>query len=71
MLKKSFREFYDNSPELFRTINTDGIIIDCNKSFAEYLGYSKDELLKRGVFACLKKPVQLSELAEIMTLEEI
>ncbi len=30
-------EIYDESPVLYRTINFDGIIIDCNKIYAERL----------------------------------
>ena len=45
-----YRDFYDNSPDLFRTIDVDGIILDCNKSYAESLGYSKQEIIGKSIF---------------------
>ena len=45
-----FRQLYENSPDLLRTINIDGIIIDCNKKYAQYLGYTKDEILGKSIF---------------------
>ncbi|MEM2759493.1 MAG: PAS domain-containing sensor histidine kinase [Nitrososphaerales archaeon] len=45
-----YKELYDGSPALCRTINTDGIILDCNYSYAEHLGYSKEELIGRSIF---------------------
>jgi len=52
-LKKTERQFqslYENSPDLYRTINTDGIILDCNKSYYEYLGYTKGEIIGKSIF---------------------
>ena len=31
ILKRKYEMFYDEMPDLLRTINTDGIILDCNK----------------------------------------
>ena len=50
ILKKKYQIFYDEMPDLLRTINTDGIILDCNKAYAESLGYSKDEIIGKSVF---------------------
>ncbi len=51
-LEESERRYYDlyeNAPDMYHTINTKGIIIDCNKTEAEALGYSKEELIGRSV----------------------
>jgi len=48
--EKKYRDLYENSPALYRTIDTDGIIISCNKSYAERLGYSKDEIIGVSIF---------------------
>lgn len=40
-----YKNLYDNSPDLLRTIDLDGIIIDCNKSYEKNLGYAKDEII--------------------------
>ena len=50
ILKKKYETFYDEIPDLLRTINTDGIILDCNKAYVESLGYSKDEIIGKSVF---------------------
>lgn len=44
------RNVYEKSPDLFRTTNFDGIIMDCNKSYAEHFGYSKDEVIGSSIF---------------------
>lgn len=50
-VEKKFRSLYDNSPDLLRTINTEGIILDCNKQYAASFGYSKDEVIGKSIFA--------------------
>ena len=32
-------------PELYRSVDTNGIILDCNHAYAERLGYSTDEII--------------------------
>jgi PAS domain S-box-containing protein len=48
--ERRYRDFYENSLALYRTINTDGIIIDCNKSYAKRLGYTKEECIGMSIF---------------------
>jgi len=48
--KINYKRLYDESPVLYRTINKDGIIINCNKTYAKSLGYSKDELIGTSIF---------------------
>ena len=48
--EKKYRDLYENSLALCRTINTNGIIIDCNKSYAERLGYTKEEIIGTSIF---------------------
>lgn len=45
-----YKNLYDSSLELYRTVNEDGIIIDCNKAYAERLGYTKEEVLGTSIF---------------------
>ena len=47
---KKYQELYEKSPGLNRTINMDGIIIDCNKPYADAFGYTKDEIIGRSIF---------------------
>lgn len=48
--EQKYRSLYDNAPDLLRTITTDGIIIDCNRSYATKLGYSKKEIIGASIF---------------------
>src|SRR5574337_609831 len=45
-----YRDLYANSPDLFRTINLEGIVLDCNNSYCKYLGYAKKEVIGMSVF---------------------
>src|SRR5579875_198828 len=48
--EQKYRSLYDNSPDLLRTINHEGIIIDCNKTYSDSLGYSRDEIIGASIF---------------------
>jgi len=45
-----YKNLYENSPALHRTINTNGIILDCNESYAKRFGYTKDEIIGSSIF---------------------
>lgn len=49
-MSEKYRNLYDNSPDLYRTINIDGIILDCNKTYATKLGYTKEEIVGKTIF---------------------
>ncbi|MBI5146986.1 MAG: PAS domain S-box protein [Thaumarchaeota archaeon] len=40
-----YRHLYENSPDMYRTINREGVIILCNKSYADKLGYTIGEVV--------------------------
>ena len=48
--KERYKNLYDSAPDLCRTVDENGIVLDCNKSYAEHLGYSKEELIGRSIF---------------------
>ena len=48
--KINYETLYEESPVLYRTIDRNGIIINCNKTYAKSLGYSKDELIGTSIF---------------------
>ena len=52
---KRYRDLYEQSPDLFRTIDTKGIIVDCNKSYAQSLGRTKKEIIGTSIFKNLNK----------------
>lgn len=48
--ERKYRSLYVNSPDMYRTINTEGIIIDCNDAYAENLGYTKREVVGGSIY---------------------
>lgn len=49
-IEKIYSSHYEDSLDLYRSINQEGIIIACNKAYAENLGYSKEEVLGKSIF---------------------
>lgn len=49
-MERKYHNLYDGSPILFRTINLNGIILDCNVLYANSLGYSKKEIIGKSLF---------------------
>ncbi|GEM_PF-886768 len=50
LAETKYRQLYDRSPDLYRTINTSGIILDCNDAYAKSLGYTKEEIIGKSIF---------------------
>ena len=40
-----YNSLYDNSPILMHSMNKEGVILDCNTTYANRLGYSVDEII--------------------------
>lgn len=50
-LESRYRNLYEGAPDMYRTINTHGTIIDCNKAYLDELGYSsKEEVIGHSIF---------------------
>jgi PAS domain S-box-containing protein len=45
-----YKRIYDGSPVLQRTVNTAGIILECNPAYVKNFGYSKDEIIGKSLF---------------------
>ncbi len=45
--ESTYRDLYDNAPDMYHTLNKGNIIIDCNKTEATMLGYAKDDIIGR------------------------
>src|SRR5574340_647153 len=50
MAEKKYRNLYENSPSLLRSITTEGILTDCNNAYANALGYSKEEAIGMSIY---------------------
>jgi PAS domain S-box-containing protein len=45
-----YKELYQNSPDMYRTVNREGVIILCNKAYAQKLGYTIEEIIGSSIF---------------------
>ncbi len=45
-----YRQAYDSSPSMMRSIDKNGIIIECNNQYCHNLGYRKDEVIGASIF---------------------
>jgi len=45
-----YRNLYEDSPVMQRTVNTDGIILECNQKYAKNFGSSKNEVIGKSIF---------------------
>jgi PAS domain S-box-containing protein len=50
-LETKYRKLYEGSPDMYRTINIDGYIVDCNQAYVENLGFvTKADVIGHSVF---------------------
>lgn len=49
-IEQKYRNLYDSSPDLLRTINLNGIITDCNQTYANTLKYTREEVIGTSIF---------------------
>jgi PAS domain S-box-containing protein len=45
--EEKYRDLYDSAPDMYHTLDKDGIIKDCNETMTKMLGYTKDEIIGR------------------------
>ena len=55
MLQTEARKILKDAPIMWRRINSIGIILDCNSTYANKLGYAKSEILGRPIFEHVPK----------------
>ena len=44
-----YRDLYDNAPDMYHSVDGDGVIIDCNETEVRMLGYTREELIGRPI----------------------
>jgi len=47
--EEKYRDLYDNAPDMYHSVDKNGIIIDCNETEAKMLGYRKDEIIGKKI----------------------
>ena len=55
MFQTEARKTLKDAPVMWRRINSIGIILDCNSTYATNLGYAKSEILGRPIFEHVPK----------------
>ena len=55
MSKTEARKILKDAPIMWRRINSIGIILDCNSTYAANMGYVKSEILGKSIFAHVPK----------------
>ena len=55
MSQTEARKILKDAPIMWRRINSIGIILDCNSTYAAKLGYAKSEILGKSIFAHVPK----------------
>jgi PAS domain S-box-containing protein len=45
-----YYNLYEDSPDLYCTVNNEGIIIECNKSYADNVGHLREKLIGKSIF---------------------
>lgn len=48
--ERKYRTLYEQAPTMNRSIDTTGIIIDCNDMYVAKLGYKKEEIIGKSIF---------------------
>lgn len=49
-IDRKYRSLYDGIPDLCRTVDDKGTILDCNVTYATSLGYSREEIIGKSIF---------------------
>lgn len=44
-----YRDLYDNAPDMYHTLDENGVILDCNETEAKMLGYKKEEIIGKHI----------------------
>ena len=55
MQQTDARKILKDAPIMWRRINSIGIILDCNSTYASKMGYAKSEILGKSVFEHVPK----------------
>lgn len=45
-----YRNIYEGMPVMLRTVNPNGIILECNAAYVKNFGHSKDEIIGKSIF---------------------
>lgn len=47
--ERLYADLYENLPDMYHSVNPEGIIVSCNKTELDHLGFSKDEIIGKKI----------------------
>ncbi|MCX8027687.1 MAG: PAS domain S-box protein [Thermodesulfovibrionales bacterium] len=47
--EEKYRDLYDNAPDMYHSVDANGIIVECNDTELKMLGYTKEELIGKPI----------------------
>ena len=47
---KKYKNLFEQAPDFYHSINKDGVILECNKTWTKVLGYKKEEIIGKTIF---------------------
>ncbi|MBI5583263.1 MAG: PAS domain S-box protein [Deltaproteobacteria bacterium] len=68
--EEKYRDLYDHAPDMYHSINREGIILDCNATEVAMLGYPKEEIVGRPIADFLTEDSRKTHEREFSTLTE-
>jgi sigma-B regulation protein RsbU (phosphoserine phosphatase) len=57
--ERKYRDLYDNAPDMYHSVDKEGVIIECNETEARILGYPKAEIIGRPITDFLTEPSRM------------
>jgi len=51
--EKRYADLYEHAPAMYHTTDLEGVVLDCNQTEAETIGYSKEEIINRSFYEFL------------------
>ncbi len=72
--ERRYRYLYELAPDMYHTLNMDGIIVDCNRAWTKKTGYLKEEIIGKSVcsfFTENSRDAFCQEFSEIAKEEEV
>ncbi len=67
--EEKYKDLYDNAPDMYHSIDKDGLVIECNETEARLLGYEKHEIIGKPITDFLSEGSKIDHEREFPTLK--
>ncbi len=68
--EEKYRDLYDNAPDMYHSVDKNGIIIECNETEAKMLGYRKEEIIGKPVTQFMTEESKKAQLEFFSNIEK-